>query len=289
MDEGYASPNGWGASGQSPTPKRKGVQGLLKIALVLVIINAMLCVGAAAFLFLSRDKGSEEAAPTMTPPARLTAVATPQAEATSSRTATPARAKTTPTPIGTVRVTVIAPRLTNTALPQATRPPATAVPAPPTPQPPTQPAPSGGVILSDPSFQKLLNTLANMSSGEAVQVSLSEGLLNREISASLAGNSTYQHESAQLSDGRLMLLGRGQIQGLSARVETTVRPYAGDCRLTLEIERMRVGSFPAPRFLIDQLAAGARQWSDGYVNAVNFCVEYASVVDRRLILAGHVK
>jgi len=270
---------------EPPAPKRGGLTTLMKIILVLVIVNAMLCLGAAAYLMLSRHTARDEHSPASATPARLTATATSRGTRAATTTATPAKAKATPTRAATVRVTVAAPRATNTPRTQATPPPATATPIPPT----RQPAPSGGVILDDPSLQELLNTLVNTPSGEAVQVTLSEALLNREISASLGGNSTYQHESAQLIDGRLVLIGRGQIGGVSAKVETTVRPYAGDCRLTLEIERMRVGGLPAPRFLIDQLAAGARQWVDGYINAVNFCVEYASVVDRRLILAGHAK
>jgi len=268
-------------------PKRMST--LVKIVLALVALNVVLCAGVAVYLTMSR--AARQQAEAGTPMGR---VATP----TPTRTVTPGGPTLTPTPTRS--------RPTNTARPASTGatatrppvPPASATPAPPQPTQPPQPtppaatpAPAGTIILNDPTLQDLLTVLANARAGQAVQANISQGALDAQIRDALSASpdATYQHQEIRLEGGRLLLIGRGQLQGITAPVEVTARLYASECRLAIDIERMRIAGLPAPRFLVDQVSASARQWADNYLATFNYCVEQVSMVNQQVVLAGRVR
>ncbi len=249
---------------QQPAPSGCRTTTLLKIVLVLVILNAVLCLGAAAYLWFLRSEAPAVALGTPVG-ARPSATAVPQQP---NQTRAPGVGTALPTrPAGTPAA----------GTPAATRPPQQTA------------APAAGTVLNDPSLQALFDAIANAPAGERVQANAGEAALSAEVVNSIGTNPTYQHESLQLRDGRITLTGRGTVQGISARIEVTVRPYTSDCRLVLEIERIRVGGLPAPRFLVDQATTAANQWSEDYMNAMNFCVDQLSVANGRLVLAGVVQ
>jgi len=258
---------------------KRRLNTLLKIALALVAVNVLLCGCVIVYLTLLRPARAGESPLPWPLAGRNTATRTPAPPLKTPTATAPLPATYTPLPPTATR---LAQQPTVPPTQPAVPPTSAATPAPP-------PAPAGAIVLNDPTLSQLLQAVANGQAGQAVFVNLSEGALDREIQASLTAGGAYQHQSARLQGGRLILTGRGSFEGISAEVQTTARLYAAGCRMTLDVERMRIGLLPAPRALVDQVQASARESLGGYAAAVGLCVEGVSVGDGALSIAGRVQ
>jgi len=160
---------------------------------------------------------------------------------------------------------------------------------------PTPPAASSGepeaIILNDPSLSDLAGELTSVTSGQSISISMSEDALQEELTTYLAPltESGYEFHSVEMESERLIIKGKGQMDALVVNFTVTVRPYVTDCWFVVEVEKVKLGKFPAPAFVNDEIQTYVNQWTEAYGNTEVFCVTDLVVTDERMILNGYVQ
>jgi len=145
-------------------------------------------------------------------------------------------------------------------------------------------------VLNDPSLSDLASELTSVTSGQAISISMSEDALQKELAAYLSQPSSgYEFHSVEMEPGYLIIKGKGQMDVLVVNFTVTVRPYVTDCWFVVEVENVKLGKFPAPAFVNDEIQTYVNQWTDAYGNTGVFCVTDLNVTDDRMVLIGYVK
>jgi hypothetical protein len=193
-------------------------------------------------------------------------------------TSTPAPSLPTSTP---PLATPIPPAATPTsAIGQLTSTPPVAVEGTPAP-----------IVLQDPSLSDLASELTSVESGQAIWISMSEDALQQELSTYLSpySESGYQFQSVAMESGRLVIQGKGQMDALVVNFTITVRPSVADCWFVVDVESVKLGKFPAPAFMTDEVQTYVDQWTEAYGNTGVVCVTEISVTNENMLLTGYVR
>ena len=164
-------------------------------------------------------------------------------------------------------------------------------PAAPTAQPQSgTPTPPQAIILTDPSLSDLASELSHLYSGQSIHITMSEDALQQELYKALGGDLSvgYQFQSVNMVPGRLIISGKAQMDALVVALEVTARPYVSDCWFDVQVEQVKLGRFPAPAFVSDQVQASITQWTEAYRNTDLICVSEITITNDQMILAGIV-
>ena len=146
------------------------------------------------------------------------------------------------------------------------------------------------LVLVDPTLADLASELTDVQSGQSVRISMSEAALQAELYAYLSGysNAGYQFKSVDLRPDQLVIAGKGQIDALVVNLAITVRPYVTDCWFAVQVENVKLGMFPAPGFITDEVQTYINQWTDAYQKTGVVCITEIRVTEDQMILAGNV-
>jgi hypothetical protein len=203
----------------------------------------------------------------------------------------PTPAATIGLPLPTLAVTSALPAATRTARPG---PPSPQSEKPDTPAPPNWPtatalpAPIGTTTLVDPTLKDLKEELANVTPGQVIEIHMSEAALDGEIRSYLETTQTpnYRYKSLKLKDGLLTVYGQVQIESMLADAEVTVSPRVADCWFDVDVKQVKLGRFPAPGFLADQLAKVIQQWTQSYGADAPVCIQELTITDDGVTFVG---
>ena len=91
-----------------------------------------------------------------------------------------------------------------------------------------------------------------------------------------------------MESGRLIIQGKGQIDALVVNFTITVRPEVSDCWFVVKVESVKLGKFPAPAFITDEVQTYVDQWTDAYGSTEVVCVTEISVTGDQMLLTGYV-
>ena len=185
--------------------------------------------------------------------------------------------------------TYAAPRLPAPTLAPIAPLPTPTPPAAATPGPATTPAPEM-LTLTDPTLNELGERLAGVQPGQSVRIVMSEEALRAELARNLAGvaGGGYEYQSVDLKNGRLVIAGRGRMDNLVVNMEVTARPYVEKCWFTVDVEGVKLGKFPAPRFVADQIEGYVTQWTEAYRDSATqvACITEITITETSMTLAG---
>lgn len=245
--------------------ERKNVRCLVALVILALAVVLLACSATVLVLYWQKDRVAETLAPFALWP-------TPAQTVTIPLSTLPARAL--PTPVATNPAS--SPIATRTASPAAK------------PAPAQTPAP---IVLTDPTLNDLMSELAHVQPGQSVRITMSETALNAEITSFLSQypNPSYRYKKVELLNGRLVIAGQVQLDRMVSDAEITARPYVGNCWFGVEIERVKLGRWPAPRFVADQVAQFVRQWTESYRETAPVCVQEITIEEHRLIFAGVIR
>ena len=244
--------------------ERRNVRCLVVLLILALAVALLACAATVLLLYWQKDRVTETLAPFALWPTPAQTIMIPLSTLP---------APTLPTPMATK---------------PASSPGATKTASPAKPVPSQTPAP---MVLTDPTLNDLMSQLANVQPGQSVRITMSETALNAEITAYLTQypNPSYRHKKVNLLNGRLVIAGQVQLDRMVSDVEITARPYVGDCWFGVEIERVKLGRWPAPRFVADQVAQFVRQWTESYGETAPVCVQEITIEERRLIFVGVIR
>ena len=147
------------------------------------------------------------------------------------------------------------------------------------------------IVLNDPSLSDLASELTSLQSGQAIWISMSEDALQRELSEYLSPyvDNGYEFQSVSMEADHLIIQGKGQMDALVVNFTIVVRPMVSDCWFVVEVESVKLGKFPAPAFMTDEVQTYVNQWTDAYGNTEVMCVTEISVTDEHMLLTGYVR
>jgi hypothetical protein len=249
----------------------------LSVVVVFAGLGVVLSIACLAALFAWLAPRSDTTSLFRLPQLSLPTPGVTAADLSPTKAATAARKSSTPA--------VTAAALSTAQAAQA----ATSTPALP-PSPTALPTPIGTMTLVDPTLKELNKELAGVKRGQIIEVRMSEATLDAEIRAYLSTVQTtnYRYRSLSLGDGTLTVAGQVQLEGVQADAEITASPHVSDCWFDVEVTRVKLGLFPAPRFLRDQLAAMIKQYTAPYAAKPPVCVQKIILTDEAVTFVGMV-
>ncbi|NLE77305.1 MAG: hypothetical protein GX605_11215 [Chloroflexi bacterium] len=245
---------------------------------VLIVVGICVCVGGGLMAFLWLRPASsqliEEPALEWAPPT--------VAVAPNWRSATPTPVLVSPTlPPVELPAPPTAPPMPPTAAPTATEVPGVG-PAPMATVAAPTPAPLGSLVVDDFSlagWPTLVDEAVNSPEGREVRITVHQEKLNTELQAALARSQQgalqgIRDVRVEFAPGELRVTVRASLQGgIEAPITITAQVGVRECRLVWQVTSVRLGGFPAPGAVRNQVEQMLRDNLQPWLDFLPVCLE----------------
>jgi len=155
--------------------------------------------------------------------------------------------------------------------------PPTATPVPPIPTA-VAPVPTSPLVVEDFSIMQsagVIGELMQSPAGRPVTVVFREETLNQDLAYLLArgGSQELRDVRVELRPEGIYVNATASLKGFEAKLRVLAVLAVRDCGLTVEIEDVRVGGFPAPGFVRREVEDAVTRYLTPWLEILPVCVE----------------